>query len=405
MTDELCTVPRVRLDRHALLIERLSVAGAAQKAAWERVGAGGDLETAVREMLEIGGAVLDHGASRATVDAVSAEVSRLTATLAAATEDALPRVFAAQAQQVSTTLAELFDAGRTTSVQEQIRVVLERSSRHWERELRRSLEETSGPLGRVRAELAAAFANMAARQEKLQLHVTTLTERLAARDAVAAERERGTAKGLSFELVLRQAVDRVFSAYADTVEDVSTSSGVDGGKKGDLLVTLNRDEAPRPARIVIEAKDRKLRLAAILEELKEAMENRDAVIGVAVFARLAEAPTNGQALRVHDDGRILCVFDDVHGRLPLEVALQLARALARAKAAHRPLAIDAAALRARTRRLATTIDRAKEIARGVNSARRGLDHVDSAYTQLRRDAQAELDAICSHLRDLDAAHV
>lgn len=67
----------VVLDDDRLAIRDLTVDGTALAAAQQTVADGRDLELAVRQMLEVGGAVLLHGAGKATVDAVGAEVDRL----------------------------------------------------------------------------------------------------------------------------------------------------------------------------------------------------------------------------------------------------------------------------------------------------------------------------------------
>jgi len=71
----------VRVDGDRLVIRELSVDGAALEAVQEAVAAGRDPELVVRQILEVGGSVLLHGAGKATVDAVSAEVARLLAVL------------------------------------------------------------------------------------------------------------------------------------------------------------------------------------------------------------------------------------------------------------------------------------------------------------------------------------
>src|SRR4051794_622564 len=71
----------VVLDDDRVWIHELVVEGAAVAAARDAVARSRDLEQTVRQMLEIGGAVLLHGSSKATVDAVGAEVDRLLALL------------------------------------------------------------------------------------------------------------------------------------------------------------------------------------------------------------------------------------------------------------------------------------------------------------------------------------
>jgi hypothetical protein len=72
----------VVLEDGRLVILDLAIEGTAHEVVRAAVTEGRDPELVVRQMLEVGGAVLLHGAGKATIDAVSAEVDRLMALLA-----------------------------------------------------------------------------------------------------------------------------------------------------------------------------------------------------------------------------------------------------------------------------------------------------------------------------------
>lgn len=69
--------PQVHVENGQLVIREFAVAGSALAAALQAAEDGQDLEPTVRQMLDIGGAILLHGTARGTVDAVAAEVNRL----------------------------------------------------------------------------------------------------------------------------------------------------------------------------------------------------------------------------------------------------------------------------------------------------------------------------------------
>ena len=71
----------VVLDEDRVVVRNLSVDGVLVTLARQAVADGRDLETVVRQALDIGAAILLHGTSIGTVDAVSAEVDRLLALL------------------------------------------------------------------------------------------------------------------------------------------------------------------------------------------------------------------------------------------------------------------------------------------------------------------------------------
>ena len=74
-------------------------------------------------------------------------------------------------------------------------------------------------------------------------------------EEVEAERERGTAKGRSFEEAVADAVDEIALAQGDVAEAVGDLKEATG-KVGDVVVAIDACNGPARGRIVIEAKDR-----------------------------------------------------------------------------------------------------------------------------------------------------
>lgn len=297
----------VVLDDDRLAIRDLTVDGTALAVAQQTVADGRDLELAVRQMLEVGGAVLLHGAGKATVDAVGAEVDRL---------------------------------------------------------------------------------------------LTALSERSDRIEAVRALREQVASKGLAFEELLAPALDAAFSPLADVLTVTGAEKGIADDKMGDFVVELNpRDIGGRDRRIVFEAKDRKLTMEKSMAELDAAMLNRDAQVGVLVFAKAGQAPLAGKPLRVLHGNRIMLVFDkDEQSPLALEVGCQLARTLATA-AEREDLTLDRAMLAERLAKLMNAIERAGAIQRGIRSARRGLDAAEDAYREMSDETLALLHELEDRLGD------
>ncbi len=296
----------VAIEGERLVVRDLAVDGAALAAAQQAVTEGRDLELVVRQMLEVGGAVLLHGAGKATVDAVGSEVDRLLA---------------------------------------------------------------------------------------------VMSERTKRMEGVRALQERVAAKGFAFEELLAPALDSAFSALSDVLTTTGAEKGIAEDKVGDFVVELNpRDTGGRDRRIVFEAKDRKLSMDKALDELDAAMLNRDAQVGVLVFAKPEQAPL-GKPLRVVHGNRIILVYDkDEQDSLALEVGCQLARSLAVA-AERDDLTLDRAMLVKRLAKLMNTVERAHAIQRGISSARRGLDAAEDAYYEMTEDARAVLHELEDRLGD------
>ena len=97
--------------------------------------------------------------------------------------------------------------------------------------------------------------------------------------------------------------------------------------------------------------------------------NRDAEVGVMVFAHAAQAPLAGKSLRVFPGNRLLVVWEpEANGDLAVEVASQLARTLA-IGAEGDETKINRRGLADRLAKLHNVIDRADQIKRGIASAR------------------------------------
>jgi len=214
-----------------------------------------------------------------------------------------------------------------------------------------------------------------------------------AQDAVRAIAERVSAKGLAYEQQVQPALEAAFAPHGDTVEATGGTPGLDGkNKKGDFVVTLNPESiGGRDRRVVIEAKDqpgqRLVGKAGALTYLTQAIENRDADAGILVCSTAVPALA-GHRLRVYAGNRILVRFDKAEGdTLALEVACQLARALA-ARAHGDEEELSVTLLAAKVERLREVIEQARAIHGGVLEARRGIRRVDEAYETMRREALA-----------------
>lgn len=288
------TPPAVDVDGATVRIRDLTISGPAAEAVIAAAAEGRDPAEVVRRMLDIGGMVLQHGASSALVDAVVQAVQR-----------------------------EVGAQARVREVSEQV-----------------------------------------------------------------------AAKGMRYEQQVRPVLEAVFGAHGDTVEDTSTVPGVDGrSKQGDFVAYLNEDAtAGRDRRVVVEVKDRPTQRLrgkdGALTYLLESMANRDAEAGIFVCATPVPA-LEAQRLRVYSGNRLLVLFDKEDGDpLALEVACQLARAMAANALGDENAGIDRPILAAKVAQLTEIIEAATEIRGGVLEAKRGIARVEVAYDRLRADALA-----------------
>lgn len=381
---------RVEIGERCMTIRDMEVAGPAFEAARERVTRGEQAEAVVREMLNLGGQMLLHGTSQATVDSVATEINRLIDAVAVATAEELPRSFEAQVEHLGTVLDEHFDARRRDSIQQQLVEAFEQASASQQKSLINTLLDDRGPLGLLKAELATKLQLAVSKQGEVLERIAAVSEQLKSSAQLKAEQERSTAKGFTYEQQVIDVVERAFAPFEDVVEATGLELGSDKNKCGDCLVSLNpKDTGGATVRLVVEAKDRRLNVRQTLDELERAMSNREAGVGIIAFARADQAPMRGRPLRLYPDNRLIAVFDpDEDGPLALEVACEFARGLALSALGHEQPEMDGDGIAKDLERLTTVIEDARSIKRGLNAAYKGLDAADSGYEQLRQQAFA-----------------
>lgn len=199
--------------------------------------------------------------------------------------------------------------------------------------------------------------------------------------------ETAAAKGIAFEDLVAPVLERSFAPFGDVVEDTSRTAGVDGrSKHGDFTVTLAGEDT---GRVAVEVKDRPtLKLtgaSGALTALRQAMANRDAQVGILVCATPTPALAS-QRLRLYGADQILVLLDkDDPDPLALEIACQLARALA-ARPEPGGEEADATLVADSVTRLREILDAASEIKRGAQEATRGIKRIEASHDALRADA-------------------
>ena len=114
-----------------------------------------------------------------------------------------------------------------------------------------------------------------------------------------------------------------------------------------------------------------------------------------LFAHIDQLPTNGVTFRLYSGNRILVARNAETNNLELEVACNLARGLAFAGSKFAKDAPDEVQVKAAIEKLAAVIDQARAIEKGVAIARKGIDQIETSYTDLRKDALGIVNEIMS----------
>ena len=327
----------------------------------------------VIDAIGVGARVLDREQTTHQADFVKAEFERQARQLDADFVERARRVaerldakvdeaFGPEHGHVSKALSRHFGDESSVAVQHKVRAVLTEVAGQMREDLRKQLttDSTDNPIVQIqRATLSAMKQNadqqgehlrtMNERLEAMRLEVAALKAEKEKLVEVAAEAERGTAKGRTYEESVFEALDGIAAGQGDDCDAVGDVKGI-GGKRGDVVVAIEACAGPPRGRIVFEAKNAKLSKKQALTELDEAMSSRDADYGIFVVPSEDRLPAKTSDLREFNGNKLFVVFDpEDGGRFGLEVAYKLARArvlMARGEAG----CIDPAAVRGEVER-------------------------------------------------------
>jgi len=380
----------------------------------EREQSGDDTVKVARDAVEIGARVLDREQAAANAEYVKTEFERASRevqeefadkarTIAEFFEKQFDAVFGADNGQLASELERRFGDGSATSVQNRVREAVAETLAKSREDLVRQFSAADGrnPLADFKTAAVDSINQAAARSDatqrallqklgELQKELQALRDEKEKLDELDAERERGTAKGRSFEERVAETVDAIALAQGDVAEAVGDLKGATG-KTGDVLVAIDATTGPARGRIVIEAKDRRLSRPRALEELDRAMADRDADFALLVVPTEEELPARLQPLREYNGDKLIVVADD--SGLALEVAYRLARARVLMKRSDGD--VDAAAVHDLVERALNAMDDVRKVKSQLTGAK---TNIDSAYRLVEEIA----DRVRVHLGEVDA---
>ena len=368
----------------------------------------------VRDAAEIGARVLDREGTAAELDFVRDELEKVeTAFVEQARrvyeglDGKLEAVLGPENGHLSRELRRHFSDESATAVQHRMRAVLQETTTQLRDDLRRQFaaDDPSNPLAGFQRQLIAvmrqAFEQQSSQQQATERRLAELQAELsreraekAAAVELDAERERGTAKGRSFEEAVVEALEEIAASRGDLCDAVGDVRGA-GGKKGDVVVSIDACAGPPRGRVVFEAKDSGLSRKRALSDLDAALEQRDADYAVFVVPAEDELPAKTRPLQEYNGDKMFVTYDPEEGsRLALEVAYGLARArvlMARNEAS----GLDVAGLRAEVERASMAMEDVRRIKSQLTSA-------TGAIETSRTILEAMAAGVRGHLAQLDA---
>lgn len=295
-------------------------------------------------------------------------------------------------EQVDRQLGAHFDPDSKSSVIGKLDAVFEQASAAQVEAIKRLInpDDEHSLMGRYRAEIVKAVKEEtgAVRQA-----VAEVSEKIAVRGAETKLIDKTAIKGTSYEDLIHEAAARLITPLGDMAEQVGRTTGAKGNQRGDELVTLNPEDTPGcSARYVMEQKDRKVGMNAILNELDAAISNREALAGIAVFSTGENCPA--ASAFTYNGNRAIVIFDkDDQDATALQLACMWARWVVRRQLADHEPGINPDRVAHLIDDAARALDRQTTIRRCHSNAKKKIDEANSQVTGLVDDVATALDTL------------
>jgi hypothetical protein len=382
----------------------------------EREEAGDDPVKAIVDAIEIGARVLDREQAGANADFVRSEFDRTARDVETAFTERAKEVaddlgkkvdefFGPDSGHLTRALERHFSDESDSAVQNRVRDVLREVMASSREDLLKQFSSADGsnPLAEFKTrtvealraasdQQAETLRGVEKRMADLQVELQALRDQRQKEEELGAERERGTAKGRTFEEAVYEAIESIASGQDDDCDAVGDLRGATG-KTGDVVVAIDACRGPARGRIVFEAKDRKLSKPKALEELDRGMRERDADFAVLVVPSEERLPAKTSPLREYNGDKLLVAWDPA-GDSPL--TLQVAYSLARARVLMTRVdgdGIDAGALR-------DTVERALGAMEEVRRVKQQLTGAETSIGSARSILDGMADRVRAHLAEI-----
>ena len=398
--------PNVRTLGDRLVVDGLVVQDdCALRLVQEREKAGEDPAKAVVDAIEIGARVLDREQAGANADFVRSEFDKVSREVEAAfterareageqLEKQMEAVFGPESGLLTKALERHFSDDSSGAVQNRVKEVITEVMTRSREDLLRQFSSADGqnPLADFKAGTLRQLGQLGEQQDNnlralneqlssLKVELQALRDEKQRLEEVEAEREKGSAKGRTFEESVADALERIASVRDDSCDAVGDQSGA-LGKVGDVVIEIDACNGPPRGRIVFEAKSGKaLTKPKAWQQLNAALDQRDADFAVLVVPSEERLPAKTRPLTEYNGDKLLVAYDpEGDTTLPLEVAYSLARArvlMARADDS----TVDSGAIRDVVDRAMAVVDDTRKIKLQLTGSKKGIE---GAYEMLEQ---------------------
>ena len=298
--------------------------------------------------------------------------------------------------EIKEELVRLFGPESAVSVQKQIDKMLEAQGKNYTQALNQVLAEADNPENpfyKLRKELKEKMDDSVKEIRSLR---EKWLETVGEARGLALEREKGTAKGRTYQEYVFERVESISRVFGDTAEYVADQLGEKGkSRAGDVLVTLNpRDTGNADVRVVFEAKNRGITVPAILKELDEAMENRLAVAAIAVFSKAEYVPSGLRTWRDYPGCKYICVMtEDEPDPFALEFSYRCARVDALRSIEIVEQSIDFVAVQNILKQVRARLNEFAQMRTKLTGAQSAIDDVQTLINNHQKAMRSDLDEI------------
>src|SRR3954470_3812770 len=410
--------PHVRTVGDRVVVDGLVVDDdAAVRLVREREEAGADAVRVVVDAIEIGARVLDREQAGANAEFVKGELDKATRevelVLAERTREVTEQLgrkvdeaFGAESGHVTKTIQRHFSDDSSAAVQNRVREVVREALAGVQQSLVQQFTsaDASNPLAEFKAGVVRALESSSQVQARtmqdlnrqlagMQQQLGELRVEREKEAEIEAERERGTAKGRTFEELVADAVDRIAVVQGDDCHAVGDVKGA-SGRTGDIVVGIDACNGPARGRIVFEAKTGKLPRPEAMRELDKALQQRDADFAVLVVPSEDKVPAKLRQLREYNGDKLIVTFDpETEGTVALELAYSLARARVLMSKSDAE-GVDANAVRDSIERALNAMETVRAIKSQLTGAKTNID-------RSRDLIETMADQVREHLKNID----
>ena len=296
-----------------------------------------------------------------------------------------------QVDRAQKRIADEFTTENEQSALSKMSKLLTQANDHIEKNL--TLDDEESALFRMKRELLGTLSEMQKRNTDFQQAVLLAVESLQKKKQHDA---KTTEHGKTFEAALGEYLTSEAGGAGDLVEATGTTPGkIKHKKAGDFVLTLSEESQAPGARIVFEAKDQAgVTLKAALQELDEAMTNREAQLGVFVYGK-ASAPDGVPVFSRHGS-RIVVVWDaeDTSTDVLMKAAVSTCRALAVAATQEKAELSDAVdVIQKATRAVEKQAEHLGQLKTWAETSRSSADKIIDRVEKMQTDFTRQVDAL------------